>query len=292
LKRAYVPTPIDGTVGRVYEHTMKFTALLSIVFVACVGCEKEQPTVPVMPTACTPGANVGSANDQDADGLDDAMELAWAQQYLPYLSISPDDGCPVAGIVARVTPHPTAAGFVQIRYDVLYNDDCGFGGHIGDDERFATTIDPSMPAPDGIVAIKAISHKGSLCEKTSECGRCPGQAACQTLIQNGTPWPAVWASRSKHGNYVDRSSTCQFDNTCLDQCDDRSMPAQLAILNVGEPCAHLVSNLTTQGFITIPNGWTNQSLFNYEPWGGQPFGEAGIISEDLTDPAFDTPACP
>ena len=247
----------------------------------------------VVPTSCTGGSDGGAlaANDQDGDGLDDAMELAWAQQYLPYLSVAPNEECPTSGIVVRVSPHPTA-GFVHIIYDVLYNDDCGIGGHVGDDERFAITVDPSMPPPLGIVSVKGISHKGSICEKESDCGRCAGQTACATLVENGTQWPAVWVAKDKHGNYVNRASTCQFTDTCLDDCQDNSAPAMPPIVNVGEPCHPLVSNLTTMGFITTQNGWTHMELFNYDPWGGLNFGGASVIATDLTDPAFDTPACP
>lgn len=263
-----------------------------MLFVAVAGCgQATTQTMPVSPQSCAPAAAATGANDQDRDGLDDAMELAWAQAYLPYLSISPEDHCPTAGIVVRVTPLSTP-GYIQIRYDVLYNQDCGVGGHIGDDERFATTVNVMMPPPAGIVTIKAISHKGSACEKESDCGRCAGQTACATLVENGTPWPAVWASRDKHGNYVDRSSTCLFDNTCLDDCDDNPTPAALPIVNVGEPCFPLVHDLTTEGFVTTANGWTNQVLLHYDPWGGQPFGDGSVLSTDLTDPAFDTPACP
>jgi hypothetical protein len=247
--------------------------------------------MPISPASCPPATGAAAAaNDRDGDGLDDAMELAWAQQYMPYLAISPEDHCPTAGILVRVEPLQT--GFVRIRYDILYNQDCGIGGHVGDNERFAMTIDVTMPPPAGIVTIKAVSHKGSVCGKESDCGRCAGQTACATLVKNGTPWPAVWASRDKHGNYVDRSSTCQFDNTCFDDCDDNPMPAALPIINVGEPCFPLVADLTTDGFITPENGWTNRSLYNYAPWGGQPFGESSVIASDLTDPDFETTACP
>jgi len=277
-----------------YDEVMTLKNSLLLLLLGCAACGQSAQAGPFVPTSCTTPGDAGAAagNDQDRDGLDDATELMWAEQYLPFLSISPGDDCPTAGIVVRVSPHPTAAGFVHIVYDVLYNDDCGIGGHVGDDERFATTIDPSMPPPAGIVAIKAIAHKGSLCEKASSCGRCAGLTACQTLVQNGAAFPAIWASRDKHGNYVDRTTTCLFDNTCLDVCDDRSAPAQLPVVNVGEPCFPLVNNLTTQGFITAQNGWTHQELFNYDPWSGLDFGGGSVVSSDLTDPAFDTPACP
>lgn len=273
-----------------YDPVMRPNPSWSLVLLACASCNQTTQPMPVTPASCSSTPAPATSGDQDRDGLDDAMELAWAQQYLPYLSIAPDEECPTAGIVVRVTPL-AISGFVSIRYDVLYDQDCGIGGHVGDDERFAMTVDVTMPPPAGIVTIKAISHKGSICEKESDCGRCPGQMACATLLLNGTPWPAVWVSKDKHGNYVDRQSTCQFDNTCLDECTDNPTPATPPIVNVGEPCFPLVNNLTTQGFITAANGWTNPSLFNYDPWGGQPFGGADVIATDLTDPAFETPPC-
>jgi hypothetical protein len=33
-------------------------------------------------------------------------------------------------------------------------------------------------------------------------------------------------------------------------------------------------------------------LFHFDPWKDQNFGGAGNVSQDLVDPAFDTPACP
>jgi hypothetical protein len=260
---------------------------------ALAACSTITPPPPMaaMPASCPAGGAAPTPTDRDADGLDDAAELMYAQRYLPYLSLSPDEDCPTMGIIVRVTPHPTA-GFVQLLYDVLYNDDCGIGGHIGDDERFGMTIDPAQPPPGGIVALKAISHKGTVCAKTSACGRCAGLTACQTLPRDGTAWPAVFIAKDKHGNYVDGSETCAITSTCLDQCATNPTPAMPPIVNVGEPCHPLVSNLTTEGFITTQAGWTHSELLNYDPWGTAPFGGGDVLASDLTEPDFATPACP
>ena len=237
------------------------------------------------------------SGDADGDGLDDAQELAWARQYFPYYNISPEEHCGVHGIITRVTPHPVGMGLIHIIYDVLYDQDCGalgtgVTGHIGDDERFAMTINPALPPPDGIVVIKAISHRGSQCEMTSMCGRCAGATPCQTLALNGVQTPAVWVAQDKHGNYVNRNMTClpTAANVCGDVCQD-SAPDMPSIINVGEPCHPLVNNLTTMGFITTANGWTHMELFNYDPWGTQAFGQAEVLANDLVDPALDTPGC-
>jgi hypothetical protein len=276
---------------------MRSKEMLVLFALSAIACGTPAPGA-VGPASCpgTPVATTG--NDQDRDGLDDAQELAWARQYLPYLSISSDEHCGTHGIIARITPHPAGMGLIHVLYDVLYNEDCGaFGtgvtGHIGDDERFAITINPAMPPPQGIVAIKGISHRGSQCEMASQCGRCAGLTVCQTLSANGVAIPAVWVAQDKHGNYVNRNMTClpAAVNTCGDVCEDSATPDMPPIVNVGEPCYPLVNNLTTMGFITSANGWTHMELFNYDPWGSRPFGGADVLALDLTDPAFDTPAC-
>jgi len=246
-------------------------------------------------TAIAPGpgpVDGGPLIDDDGDGLDDRDELAWAQAYLPYISTSPTDGCTIGGLAVRVSPHPADAKMVHIIYDYLYNDDCGLGGHHGDDEVFAITADLTQAPPLGIIAIKAISHQNTPCERDSICGRCGGLTPCQTLVKGGVPWPAVWPSRAKHGSYVNRGASCTLLGTCLDNCDDAPTPTEPPIVNVGEPGHPLVHDLTDQGFITSGNGWTHMELFHFDPWKtGASFGGAGVVAADFVDPAFDTPAC-
>ncbi|MSP60069.1 MAG: hypothetical protein EXR72_06945 [Myxococcales bacterium] len=229
--------------------------------------------------------------DRDGDGLDDAGELAHAAAYLPYLSLSPRDGCDTMGLLVRVRPHPADPSLLHILYDQLYDRDCGLGGHPGDDEVFALTVDPARAPPSGIVAMKAISHQGTACERVSACGRCPGQTPCATLTKGGVPWPAVWPSRGKHGTYVNRAATCTLAGTCFDTCEDNPAPRAPPLVNAGEPGHPLVHDLTSEGFITDTNGWKSAALFHFDPWGPEKFGGAGVVANDLVDPAFDTPAC-
>ncbi len=249
-----------------------------------------------VPSAPDLGGGPAPIVDQDHDGLDDNDELAWAQAYLPYISHSPTEGCALGGILVRVSPHAQNPKLLHILYDFLYDNDCGtavggIGGHVGDDEAFATTVDPSKPGPQGIVSIKAISHQGTLCERTSECGRCPGQTPCATLPRNGQDWPAVWPSKDKHGSYVNRADSCTLFSTCGDVCEDNPTPATPPLVNAGEPMSAMVHDLTTNGFITSANGWMNAALFHYDPWSGKSFGGAGNVTGDLEDPAFATAAC-
>src|SRR4051794_36283714 len=74
--------------------------------------------------------------DNDGDGLDDALELQLANDYMPFVSAAPDDGCARDGFLVRVRPHPQDPAKILIVYDHLYESDCGLNGHTGDDEVF------------------------------------------------------------------------------------------------------------------------------------------------------------
>ncbi len=238
--------------------------------------------------------DTASAADLDGDGLLDVDEQRIAAAYLPFISLPPDDGCPTMGVLFRATPHPLDPTKLHIVYDLLYDNDCGVGGHVGDDEVFAVTVDPAVAAPGGILAIVAIAHQNTLCEKDSMCG-CGGGAltACSLTVWDGGDWPEVFPSIGKHGNYLydsDCEGACLFTNYCA----LATTPPSPILVNAGEPDHPLTRDLTTSGLVTAENGWTNAELFDYDPWGDSNFGGAGNVTSDLTDTAFDTPVpvCP
>ena len=232
--------------------------------------------------------------DADHDGIDDALEMTWAAAYLPYLSIDPGDHCKTHGLLVRVSPHPHEAGRTMIWYDVLYDADCGANGHVGDDEVFGVVIHAATPAPAGILAVRAISHQGTACQQVTTCGRCAGMSACGTATRAGADYPVVYPSLDKHGNYADEP-TCAKSIICdFGGCALSPSPDQPPIVNAGEPGHPLVDDLTSQGFVTSANGWTNAALMHFDPWKAGNFGGAGDISKDLVDESFvaDTTGCP
>lgn len=259
---------------------------LALVLVGCLACEHS-------PRSGEPAGTPG-AGDQDGDGLEDAYEAALARDYLPYLSDDPADGCALSGIVYRARPHPGDPAYVVITHVRVYHEDCGyFNGHRGDDEVFGVTIDPRVPAPAGIVAMKAIGHQDTLCEGVTECGMCPGLRACATAQTGGQAVPVVFASRDKHANYV-VAAACTL-TACFDRCALAPAPTVPPLVNAGEPGRPLVADLTTQGFINNTNGWTHPELLHLDPWdasrrvGG---GATGTIASRLVDPQFVPPVCP
>jgi hypothetical protein len=239
-------------------------------------------------TSSTGGGGQGGAmaGDADEDGLDDAVEAQIAADSFPFLAVNPQDGCPLNGVVYRLRPHPADASLVTITYDVLFQNDCGSNGHVGDDEVFGVVVDPSMPAPASILALRAISHQGTPCEHTTSCGTLANCNACPTGMKNGTSYPAVFPSKDKHGLYVDEA-VCDQSFICdLGGCQMPGTSDDVPLVNAGEPRHPLVNDLTAQGFITAAEGWTEPELMNFDPWGGMDFGGAGNVTGDLNDAAF------
>lgn len=240
-------------------------------------------------------ADATAFRDDDGDGLDDAYELQLATDYLPFVSLDPADGCSLDGFVVRVRPHPADATKVLIVYDHLFQNDCGLNGHVGDDEVFGVAIDPARPAPEGILAIRAASHQNTPCERDTQCSTCgatDARPACDLAMDQGKPWPVVYASKAKHGQYATLAQ-CPLLGTCLDQCTLNAQADRPPIVNVGEPGHPLVSDLTTQGFVTAANGWTEAALLHFDPWvAATNFGGAGNIASDLVDPVFEAAVCP
>lgn len=232
----------------------------------------------------------GEMVDVDLDGLDDNAELAWAAAYRPYVSVADDDGCALGGFVVRVFPHPADPTLVAIIYDHLFETDCGTFGHTGDDEVFGATIDPTRPAPDGFIAMVAISHQNTPCQHISACGQCSGLTACDTTTVGGAAVPVVYNSKDKHGTYATLAA-CDPFATCFDGCSLATAPDVSPIVNAGEPDAHMIDDLTAQGFITTANGWSHAEVFDYDPWGGSDFGGAGSVAGDLMDDSFLAATC-
>ncbi|MEW6432623.1 MAG: hypothetical protein AB1730_14060 [Myxococcota bacterium] len=231
---------------------------------------------------------VDAGVDLDGDGLDDALEETLARGSFPYLSLAPDDGCPLGVVVYRARPHPDDPTLVLLFYAHLYERDCGLTGHVGDNEDFGVTVDPALPPPLGIKTMKSIGHQGTLCQQVTQCGRCGGLPACE-LTDGGQP--VMYASKGKHAGYVEKSR-CNPVTACLDTCAFNPVPRVPPMVNAGEPGRPLVGDLTTAGLITADAGWTEASLFFFEPWdAGARFGTVSGLASRLVDPDFVPPAC-
>lgn len=248
----------------------------------------DGPTAPDADTDATSGD--AALGDLDMDGLDDAYEARVAGDYLPFLSMDPADGCALGALVFRVRPHPMDGRFLLVNVVHLFQNDCGALGHVGDNEAFSMTVDPATPGPEGILAIRAISHRNTACQAITDCGHCPGLDECTYGTRRGVRYPVVFYSKDKHGSYTSEPAcdgACVFTNYCL----LAGAPTEPPMLDVGEPAAPLTHDLTDSGLITSEAGWTEMALFHFDPWGTADFGDAGSVVGDLIDDAWVTPVC-
>jgi hypothetical protein len=226
--------------------------------------------------------------DADGDGIDDDAELALAKAYFPYYSLDSREDCSLHGVLFRLTPHPRDKTKFAIWYVVLYERDggrYGMGSHVGDDETFSALVDPSVAPPAGILALRAISHQNTILERKTTCGSINGCTRCDTTNLAGELYPVVFVSASKHGQYVSELACDTWPND-FGACSLRKAPDEAPFVNAGEPVSPLCRDLTTNGFITPGNGWSEPSLLHFDPWANHKFGRAGNVTEDLVDPAF------
>jgi len=269
--------------------------MLAVVCAACSSGNGANNAAPDASSTVDSTSTIDTplSSDADGDGLADDLEDQLARDYLPYISLDPGDGCELSGFVARVRKHPADPTKVLIVYSHLFQRDCGLGGHIGDNEAFGIAIDPAIPAPGGIQAIRTASHQNTPCQRTTECTTCSNdsRAKCDVATDGGKQWPVLYASKDKHGQYATKSG-CPLIGTCFDQCTLNNARQTAPIVNVGEPEHHMISNLTAQGFITGANGWTEAELMNFDPWNPMiDFGGAGNVADDLQDATFEPAPC-
>lgn len=260
---------------------MRLSHAAIAALVACGGASNGPPGVDAAGDGARDPDAPAAVVDTDNDGLDDATELAIAKQYLPFISLDPNDGCSRSGLAVRVRKHPADPTKIHIIYDHLFETDCGLTGHTGDNEAFGVVVDPLRPAPDGILAIRTASHQNTPCQKITDCTTCANDA--RPKCDRQAMWPVLYASKGKHGQYATK---CSSFGTCFDTCTLNATPHVPPIVNVGEPEHHMVDNLTTQGFITMANGWTKPELLNFDPWSANDFGGAGAPAEDFIDDTF------
>lgn len=262
-------------------------SVLALALISCGGGGAAQGD-DASPSDGSPTGDATELVDRDGDGLDDAYELQLATDYMPHISLVPSDGCKRSGLVVRVRPHPADPTKILILYDHLFETDCGLNGHTGDNEAFGVAIDPAIPAPGGILAIRTASHQNTPCERVTDCSTCGGsdeRDACELTAGR----PMIYPSKDKHGQYANLG---KCGGACFDSCaanPERHVPP---IANVGEPGKPLVTNLTTQGFINSAFGWTKAELMNVDPWAPGDFGSAGNIADDMIDQEFEAGLCP
>ena len=193
------------------------------------------------------------AQDDDRDGLPDALEQALLERFLPTFVLSADecDGLPAAMMAG--TPDPRVAardgtiyGYVttrstgtegvevEIKYFHLWARDCGRPSHAFDAEHVSALIHaPAIDAPIGDWRAEywyAAAHERTVCDASS--------GARAAAIRAAAIGPYVYISRGKHASYLARGQ-CKW-GCGSDLCDSPGAPIpHSAPINLGEPLAPL-----------------------------------------------------
>ena len=225
------------------------------------------------------GAGFCVLRDDDGDGLDDDFEREIAERNLPAIYAHPDERCGAPrGVVYRARRHPDRPARVAITYVVLYDRDCGsWNGHLADNEAFGITVDlDARPGAPATVALISDAHRHTICDSLSTCQTAPGTSAC---APTGSDRTAVYSSRAKHANYL-FPEVCA--GNCLDDCAAGPVDPAPLLVDVGEPEAPLVHDLSSDAtmMISTAGGW-HAPLLHFDPWMAGLFGDAGHVREQL-----------
>jgi hypothetical protein len=189
------------------------------------------------------------AQDSDRDGIQDSLEQALLERFLPRFHLSagecdqrpaeftPGLSSPVAltrnGVIyGRVAPHeqtaPGGEAFVEVQFFHLWTRDCGRSGHPLDVEHVTALLSaPSAGAPaDRWRALYwyAGAHENTTCENS--------HAMVAAGLRATVHGPDVYISAGKHASYLSLPH-------CAAGCgaDSCNQPADLAVprvLNLGE----------------------------------------------------------
>ncbi len=192
---------------------------------------------------------VVAAADSDGDGLDDALEQALMERFLPQFMVSAGecDGLPAefaAGemeprvvarngtIYARAAPSArSAAGAarIEIQYFHLWGMDCGRLAHELDAEHVSVLVgaDRMDAAASEWQALYwyAAAHEDTVCESSN--------GAPASAVEAEERGAQVWISRGKHASFL-TEALCKW-GCGGDSCGDVRRFTPPRILNLGEP---------------------------------------------------------
>ncbi len=199
-------------------------------------------------------ATLNAAVDLDRDGLDDTLEQALIERFLPRFLVSAGEcaGLPAeftegsikpqvraknATIYARVSPSSVLGSdvaAVELHYYHLWESDCGPMAHALDVEHVSALIEGPHPQSDAAAWTArywyAAAHENTVCD-TSNAAR----AAVVGAVAAG---PTVWISAGKHASYLD-SKLCGERGCGVDHCREMVPLTAAKLHNLGEAGAPL-----------------------------------------------------
>jgi hypothetical protein len=185
-------------------------------------------------------ALLASAEDRDADGLDDALEQSLLERFRPSFLISHGEcaGLPAAfapgekepralrkdgTLYGRVTP--TGPGIIELQFFHLWTPDCGRFGHPLDVEHVSALLINTKDNQWRARYWRASAHQETACDA--------GHGLKAGAVDAERRGPRVWISLGKHASYLS-PSLCKWGCGADDCREMRKLPAG-PLVNLGEP---------------------------------------------------------
>jgi hypothetical protein len=203
--------------------------------------------LPVLLASLALSGGAAAAQDLDGDGLEDSLEQALLERFVPTLALSAGEceGLPASfepwasdprvldrdgtlyGHVALRSRAPDIVE-VELKYFHLWARDCGRPSHALDVEHVSALVwAPRLAAPLQEWRAShwyAAAHEGTVCDASS------GAAAAVVRAESSGPY--VYVSRGKHASYLNRGH-CKW-GCGSDLCDPGSAAPRGPIVNLGE----------------------------------------------------------
>lgn len=182
-----------------------------------------------------------ATEDNDHDGLSDALEDALLAQFAPQFMVSADDcsGRPAVfvpfqempvvqaengTIYGQVFPRSGYADQVEVHYYHLWRTDCGEMGHNLDTEHVSALLVRDQTSKWKALYWYAAAHEDTVCD-ASQITR----AATVHAEEHG---PRVWISRGKHASFL--SDAICAHGCGGDNCREMAPLAVAKFINLGE----------------------------------------------------------
>lgn len=182
------------------------------------------------------------AGDLDRDSLEDTLEQALLEQFLPrfYLSQGECDLAPAEFAAGSAEPRPAARNGmiygqafpyrttdgvrrVELHYHHLWSRDCGRGGHALDAEHVSALVSESGGKWRADYWLAA-AHEGTVCDR--------GMARTAGVEARAE----VWISAGKHASFLSEAE-CNRGGCGGDDCKSPRKLAVPRVINLGEPGA-------------------------------------------------------
>jgi hypothetical protein len=259
---------------RLYRMMASLPAPIALTILAGTQFSCARTAVQVARVPATPALQCSAGIDEDADGLSDGCELAYAATFAPHLRTA-ERGCNWDAQSQRLgggyyfAVSPVDAHTVRVWYLPAYYRDCGWTGfkcalrftscapHSGDSELIAIEIATGADTHPSVQAIFLSAH-------------CFGGSAANCRWYRGEElhrfeWreqaPVVWVAEGRQANYPS-ASACDAGHWFYDTCDHNTGSYRFPIVRLQQNIGSRAQPVNGDGCVDGRHAGWNSTLTN------------------------------